>query len=218
MNAERRQKTMRDDIPSSLIFDYTVLEYVSAGASILDVGCGMGKLCSNLSDRGYQCTGIDCSIDAIEAARLITKCSFVNGDAAKLPFPNNNFDLVICQAVFTNWTEEAYRQAVIREIQRVLKPLGLLYLADFAQTWHNEEYRQRYLRFYNETGEYGLFSRERSDGTGVDWYKHFSPKEITDLYMDAGFTTEKYTELPVRTRTGRIATGYVILCRNKQNK
>ena len=209
-------------IPSSLVFDYTALDFIPTHSSVLDLGCGTGTLCTELSRRGYRCTGVDCSADAIKAALkyangLIgpSECSYVQGDAAELPFSPDSFDMVVCKAVFTNWPKASYRMKVVQEIRRVLKPFGVLYVADFAQAWHCEEYRARYLKFYQETGEYGLFCKARPDGR-LDWYKHFSPKEITDLYIDVEFTTLRYSERLVQTKTGRTINGYVIICRSNK--
>lgn len=70
------------------------------------------------------------------------------GDAHLLPFKNNSFDCVICNAVLEHVSEPV---RVITEICRILKPNGLLWLSvPFLQHIHADPYD--YQRFTN----YGL--------------------------------------------------------------
>jgi ubiquinone/menaquinone biosynthesis C-methylase UbiE len=99
------------------------------GATVLDVGCGLGGPCRMLADE-YNCqaTGIDLSNEYIRTAKklsklvkLDSKTSFVQGDAASLPFGDNMFDVVWTQHVQMNIPD---KEKLYSEISRVLKPGG----------------------------------------------------------------------------------------------
>ncbi|MFC4721756.1 class I SAM-dependent methyltransferase [Geojedonia litorea] len=99
------------------------------GATVLDVGCGLGGPCRMLADE-YNCqaTGIDLSNEYIRTAKelsklvkLDSKTSFVQGDATSLPFGDNMFDVVWTQHVQMNIPD---KEKLYSEISRVLKPGG----------------------------------------------------------------------------------------------
>ena len=96
------------------------------GAAVLDVGCGLGGPCRMLADEhGCRTTGIDLSNEYIKTAtelsklvKLNDKTTFRQGDAANLPFDNNNFDVVWTQHVQMNIPD---KKKFYAEINRVLK-------------------------------------------------------------------------------------------------
>jgi SAM-dependent methyltransferase len=98
--------------------------------AILDVGCGTGALLRLAARRfpGATRTGIDpadrmiaVATDADPDARLIVAA------AERLPFDDDEFDLVISTNSFHNWPDQ---RAGVAEIGRVLRPGGTLVLAD----------------------------------------------------------------------------------------
>jgi SAM-dependent methyltransferase len=60
------------------------------------------------------------------------------GDARQLPYPNASFDVVLSHWVIHNLPEEADRRKALDEMLRVLRPRGVLVLADIA---NSREYR-----------------------------------------------------------------------------
>jgi ubiquinone/menaquinone biosynthesis C-methylase UbiE len=99
------------------------------GVSVLDVGCGLGGPCRMLADE-YNCTttGIDISNEYIRTANNLSKLvnldnrtTFIQGDATKLPFKDNTFDVVWTQHVQMNIPD---KKKFYSEINRVLKTDG----------------------------------------------------------------------------------------------
>ena len=99
------------------------------GATVLDVGCGLGGPCRMLADE-YNCqvTGLDLSNEYIRTAKelsklvkLDSKTSFIQGDATSLPFEDNTFDVVWTQHVQMNIPK---KEKFYSEISRVLKSGG----------------------------------------------------------------------------------------------
>jgi ubiquinone/menaquinone biosynthesis C-methylase UbiE len=111
---------------------------IKSGDTVLDVGCGPGNL--TLTVKQYagasgSVYGIDASPEMINVARKKAKQSgadvvFDLGLIEKLPFAEATFDVVISRLVVHHLPDELKRQA-FAEIFRVLKPGGVIFLADF---------------------------------------------------------------------------------------
>ena len=101
----------------------------SKGGNILDIGCGNGNLFTLLPDEKYELTGVDfCENMILEAKnRCGKKASFFVADAEELPFDDNTFDIIVCNASFHHYI---HPNTVLMEIQRVLKDGGKLLIGD----------------------------------------------------------------------------------------
>ena len=95
----------------------------------LDVGCGTGALAYTLAPLVGEVVGLDTSEEYLAAARedAPAGCTFVLGDAAALPFPYGDFDLVGCLRVLHHVPRP---ELVVSEIARVTRPGGRILLAD----------------------------------------------------------------------------------------
>lgn len=104
------------------------LKNISKNArKLLDMGCGEGTRLANIADKHTTIFGIDISSTAIKKAKKkYPKFNFVVGDLEKLPFPDNEFDLVYSAFVFEHLDNP---KKVIKEGVRVLKPGGSFLIA-----------------------------------------------------------------------------------------
>jgi len=105
-------------------------------ARLLDVGCGTGYSIVWLREHLHlsQAFGIDTSPQAAEFWRLrqIDTASLASTD--RLPFGEGEFDLVTCFDVIYQLDGKPAREAVC-EMNRVLKPGGLLFIREPAYEW-----------------------------------------------------------------------------------
>jgi ubiquinone/menaquinone biosynthesis C-methylase UbiE len=114
-------------------FQKRVLNVVEKGytpSTVLDVGCGTGRLLRKARERWPQAQfiGVDPAAGMIEnACRLMPDAKFYVSQAESLPLPDESVDLAFSTASFNFWQDQ---ERGLREIKRVLKVGGLLFLAD----------------------------------------------------------------------------------------
>lgn len=111
------------------------LDRLPAGTTVLDVGCGIGGSSRMLArDYGFVVTGVTISPSQVQRAQQLTpagvSAQFQVDDAMALSFPDASFDVV--------WSVEAGphmpdKAVFAQELLRVLKPGGLLVVADWNQ-------------------------------------------------------------------------------------
>lgn len=99
----------------------------------IDIGCGPGNLDVELARRS-ELTIIGVDIDAdmqplferrMREAGLEDRVSFVEGDAQKLPFPDDYADAIVSRGTLTFIPDIA---KCLQEVERVLKPTGVGFL------------------------------------------------------------------------------------------
>ncbi|MDF5716119.1 MAG: methyltransferase domain-containing protein [Rhizonema sp. NSF051] len=124
------------------------IEKLPPGSTVLDVGCGIGGSSRILArDYGFAVTGITISPNQVKRASELTpfglNVQFAVDDAMALSFPDASFDVV--------WSIEAGphmpdKAVFARELMRVLKPGGVLVLAD----WNQRDDRQEALNLWEK--------------------------------------------------------------------
>ena len=151
------------------------------GEGVLDIGCGTGRLTSQISARGGGCdvTGTDRSLAMLAQAHghYPDAAVYVQADGATLPFPGAAFDAVFSTATF-HWIKDHDR--LFAEIYRVLKPGGRL----VSQFGGGPNLQQLYRRAQvkRRSPEYGSYFQ----GWGDPW--HFaSPADTERRLRAAGF-------------------------------
>lgn len=109
---------------------------IPANGSVLEIAPGPGYFCIELARLGnFQITGLDISKSFVEIARQNAakagfKIDFREGNASAMPFKENAFDFVFCQAAFKNFSEPV---KAISEMYRVLKPSGVAVILDMRR-------------------------------------------------------------------------------------
>ncbi len=116
----------------SKMLDLLVQELKDPPRCIIDVGCGTGRLLRAASVRWpeAQLLGVDPAEQMVsEAQRLNPNATFKLAPAESLPFSGQTADLVLTSLSFHHWANQTKG---LQEIVRVLRPGGLLCLADHA--------------------------------------------------------------------------------------
>ena len=117
------------------------------GDLVLDMGAGAGRHSFECFRRGARVVALDYDFGELGEVRKLFWAmkdagegpadglgAALNGDALRLPFPDDTFDRVICSEVFEHIPDDTGAMA---EIRRVLKPGGVL--AATVPSWFPEK-------------------------------------------------------------------------------
>jgi ubiquinone/menaquinone biosynthesis C-methylase UbiE len=110
-----------------------LLPHLRAGMRVLDAGCGPGSITVGIAAAVApgEAVGVDTSPDAIASAMsretAPSTIHFALADATALPFDRGAFDAAFAHAILQHI---ATPLAVVTEVRRVLKPGGVVGLAD----------------------------------------------------------------------------------------
>ncbi len=108
--------------------------FLGKDTRLLDAACGSGIWAVAAAKLNKEVCGIDSSEKYLAVAREIKKnlkivnCKLKIGKLERLPYPAEYFDYVIC---YNAWMY-THRQESIREMYRVMKPGGKIYLGCIA--------------------------------------------------------------------------------------
>jgi arsenite methyltransferase len=122
---------------------------------VLDVGCGRGLLLAGAAKRltTGKATGIDmwsnvdmggnsaeATLRNLRIEGVSERCEVLSGNAQKMAFADNLFDVIVSNLCLHNIYDSAEREQALREIGRVLRPGGVALLSDYK---HTREYARK---------------------------------------------------------------------------
>jgi SAM-dependent methyltransferase len=119
------------------------------GETVMDIGAGTGELALLLKtvvgNKG-KVSAIDINEHFLHRCRHRSELyglevEFKNGNAAKIPFPENTMDAVTCSLMAHHLTTDL-KEKMFSEILRVLKPGGRMVFFDLAQPRNLGEWTQ----------------------------------------------------------------------------
>jgi len=160
------------------------------GHEMLDVGCGTGNLLRTTGRRypGVGLTGLDPDPKALARARRKTRRAGLEvrldrGFAQELPYPDGSFDRVF-SSLMLHHLDTTSKNDLLGEVRRVLRPDGLLVLADVVVDEHGHGH-----------GGHKRMSEHLGDNVG---------DAVARRVAAAGFTVEPTRRMALRVG-GRIA-------------
>jgi len=148
-----------------------------SGERVLDVACGTGLLLESLAERSerMELVGVDRVPAMLEVARrrLGQRATFLECEAAQLPFDDVEFHLVISTSALHYFPDA---DAALGEIRRVISPKGNLVITDWCRDYF-------WMRVLNRV---------------LPWTQHahvhtFSASELQQSLAQAGFSIKSVT-------------------------
>jgi ubiquinone/menaquinone biosynthesis C-methylase UbiE len=105
-------------------------------ASVLDIGCGVGRWSLRLARKGCRVTGVDLSSRMIEIARKRSAatrdaCQFIVANATDLDV-GRRFDFILCVTVLQHILDPGAAQRAISRFAAHLAPGGMLVMLEAA--------------------------------------------------------------------------------------
>ncbi len=118
------------------LFDQIQKGRFSPEMKILDAGCGGGRNILYFMRENYKVFAVDQSAEAVGQIKRISKVletnlpdeNFQTSRIEKMPFPDEKFDWIISNAVLHFAENAAQFNAMLKEMWRVLKPNGNLFV------------------------------------------------------------------------------------------
>jgi ubiquinone/menaquinone biosynthesis C-methylase UbiE len=113
-----------------------IAAHLSPGARVLEIAPGPGYLAIELAKlTAGRITGLDISrtfvrIATENARKAGVRVDFEHGDAADLPFPDSQFDFIVCRAAFKNFSRPLL---ALNEMHRALRKGGAALIIDLRK-------------------------------------------------------------------------------------
>ncbi len=112
------------------------LNFASVRKNILEVGCGTGRLLTNLIKSGYIVDGADASPNMLKKLQEKIKSisivpSLYESESANMPFDDNKYNFVYAIRLLNQTESKDYALRTIKEMVRITKPNGYV-LVEFV--------------------------------------------------------------------------------------
>jgi ubiquinone/menaquinone biosynthesis C-methylase UbiE len=199
-NFDTWKRLYTSEYPRGFLIIDTLKKYAPAfqvrGSSVLDVGCGDAGALIAFAEEGAKCAGIETFETSLERGRLRESDHGVvvdlkKGSGEAIPFTYASFDLVMLDNVLEHVTD---RPLTLREIRRVLKPGGLLYMVtpkpfSLYALWNDPHYDLAGLVLMPRRMQIWYFEKIRGGGQGTYDVGVIPTRfRIRKLLAEAGFT------------------------------
>ncbi len=198
-----RQKTYGNGGSSNWLVTDKYLSKLKSGQSLLDVGCGNGKLVSGLPE-GVEYLGTDFSKTLLdEAKKLYPKHKFVYGDVVnpKHWVDLGKYDAIFCVAVLHHIPEREQQVYILKECRKHLKSGGFLYLTVW-NLWQ-EKFLQYQIDDHFEVPYNAKWKR---------YCVAYDVQTLTDLMTEAGLTVEEMFFADRDGKKASVLTGQNLVC------
>ena len=141
---------------------------IQVGMRVLDVGCGTGALLKRLTGKA-DFSGFGTDIDEnmiMQAKKKCPQMDFSIASCDALPFSDQTFDVIIACLAYHHFRN---KEGFAAEIARVIKPDGILYIADPRFPWLVRKALNGFLRLVRIVGAF------------------YNPREIEARFEKYGF-------------------------------
>ncbi len=121
------------------------LDRIAGVSSVLDLACGSGRIAECICGGGRRLVGLDVSPVMVKRARAnVPGATFVVGEAERLPFDDDAFDVVTCVRLLHHVPSSAARIRILDEIHRVCRRSAVVtfFRSGALQDWRRR-FRQR---------------------------------------------------------------------------
>ncbi|MEU9864125.1 class I SAM-dependent methyltransferase [Streptomyces sp. NPDC047971] len=116
---------------------------VPAGASLLELGCGAGRVTGPLVERGFTVTAVDESAEMLDAVReRVPGARTVRSPIESLRL-DRRFDVVMLGSFLVHTAEHDTRQGFLESCRRHVRDDGHVLIQREGESWHLDVPRER---------------------------------------------------------------------------
>lgn len=152
--------------------------------TVLDIGCGNGRLYQLFSEKQVNYIGLDQSDQLIAIAKeRFPEQRFLVSNMTKIPLQNEFADVIYAIASFHHLPNDTLRVQALQEMKRMLKKNGQIILLNWNlySDWAREKYDG------DEQGDYLIPWKDGNGNVlGVRYYHGFLLEDLHDLAEKAG--------------------------------
>jgi len=177
-----------------------VIEGLGENSRILDIATGTGDLAlaiydlAGSSNKKIELYAMDMNEEMIEIAKKKfgnREISVMHGDALKIPYPDNFFDVVSVGFGTRNFDD---LKIFSDELMRVLKYKGFFVIMDMALP--NKKYQRMFFKFYFHIMRFwGHFIDRESYEWLISSIEHFDFEKFKVILEKSGFENVRYNPL-----------------------
>ncbi len=156
-----------------------LLRLLPKEGKILEAGCGQGRWVVYLHQKGYKTIGLEIYEDALKGTKKeFPSLPLIRGDVLRLPHPENSISAIISLGVVEHF--EMGSEEALREMYRILRPGGLLFLTvpyeSILRRWVHRPYHHAVTLIKQQRGKSFVFGEYR-----------YNRKEMKEFLQQVGF-------------------------------
>ena len=215
------QRTQCKEYKTPKIDEYHELEeeeiyaLVKEGSTVLEAGCGKGRIINLLKDKCARIVGIDfvpeIAKETAERFKGYANVEVIQGDVTDMPYiPDNRFDYVLCTFNTLGTIPEPHDRKAVEEFKRVVKPNGKIVLSVYSKEALEEQlalYEKANWQVikYDDKAVYtaeGLVSRRYNEEELLEYFKgddrfevEIKPLNEVSLFLIATKRDKNYWKL-----------------------
>ncbi len=181
-----------------------LLQYVTKQATIIDYGCGYGRVVAELLNHQFEkVRGYDTSIELVKRGLAQSLPLHYIATSVMLPLDKNSIDCFLLFAVLTCIPSNAGQSELLQLLHSKLRPGGYIYISDYYLQ-ENEKAISRYECLNNDPDNYGVFTLPEEATL-----RHHPREWINKLVAE--FTLLHHEEIDVNTMNGNGARAFQLV-------
>lgn len=174
-----------------------LLSHLPKGGSVLDAGCGTGRISVYLSERGYCVSGIDVSEGLLSVARENAKkrkqdIKFYHTEGTTLPFEDEEFDIIVGFKILCYIPTRELRYDYMKELYRVLKPNGICVITqNVVPDEYIDEAEDEYYKS-SPAAQFQILEKGDHFPLGDGYVRWFTENDLSNEIRNTAFEVELF--------------------------
>lgn len=164
-----------------------------SSGSVLDAGCGAGRISLWLARQGYEVTGVDVSRELIGIAvknlqNSNMEIDYRHIDEFDYPFMDNSFDVIICFKVLCYIPTKELRNKYLENLYRILKPGGVCLITQniVPEEFINDAVDEDYYK--SPASSFSIVERGDNFPLSEGYVRWFTELDLEEELKDSNFS------------------------------